>query len=80
MLAATYLVPGENPESGLPWIFRAQAQLPASLEVAMLRGWLLARLDKFGAANYLARRILSRRPARDTVASAEALISVTKTR
>jgi tetratricopeptide (TPR) repeat protein len=80
MLAATHLVPGEDPEAGLPWIFRAQAQLPASLEVAILRGWLLYALDKPGAANYLARRILSRHPSRETIASAETLIQATSAR
>jgi len=77
MLAAIHLIPGEDPEAGLPWIFRAQEKLPGSLEVAILRGWLLQRLGKPGAAHQLAARILSRRPSRATIASAEALMETT---
>ena len=80
MIAAIHLVPGENPEAGLSWVFRAQEQLPASLEVAILRGWLLHRLGKPGAAQQLATRILSRRPSRATTVNAEALIEATARR
>jgi Tfp pilus assembly protein PilF len=80
MLAAIHLVPGEDAEAGLPWVFRAQENLPGSLEVAVLRGWLLERLGKPGAAQQLAKRILSRRPSQATVASAQALVRATQRR
>lgn len=78
LIAAIHLIPGEDPSAGLPAIFRAEELMPGSLEVAMLRGWLLATLGKPGAAQNVARRVLARRPAKPTVASAEALIQATK--
>lgn len=80
LIAAIHLLPGEDPEAGLRSIFRAEELMPGSLELAMLRGWLLLTLDKPGAASNVARRVLARRPAKPTESSANALLGVTNPR
>ena len=80
LIAAIHLLPGEDPQAGMRAIFRAEELMPGSLELAMLRSWLLYTLDKPGSARSVARRVLARRPADTTVKNANALLEVTKRR
>jgi tetratricopeptide (TPR) repeat protein len=74
LLAKTYLIEGQDATRGLEILEQAQAQLPSSLEMLLIRARLNMKLGLGANAHYFATNVHSRTHSREQAAEARALL------